>query len=56
MAFKILYLPPFFAIFMFNENPIDGIYLLVEVDDMEGKLFILHSNMNNIVINKNLNN
>ena len=52
MAFKILYLLPFFCILIFNENPIDGIYLLVEVDDMEGKLFISHSYLNNIVINK----
>ena len=52
MAFKILSLLLFFAIFIFIDYPIDGKYLLVEVDDMEGKLFISHSYLNNIVINK----
>ena len=52
MAFKMLYLLFFFTTFISIDNPIDGKYLLVELDDVEGKLFISNSYCSNIVINK----
>ena len=51
MAFKMLPLLLFFAVFIFINSPIEGKYLLVEVNDVRGKLCIAELYLNDIVMN-----